>query len=63
VGSSIYSRTLLTISSSFDYNDKNGGTSFKGRHQNWGQYQMLADFSKWGIESLGEGLFCDKEND
>jgi len=60
VGSIIYSRTLLTISSSFDYNDKNGGTSFKDRHPNWQQYQMLEDFSKWGIESLGKSLFCPK---
>ncbi len=52
----------LTISNSFDYNDQNGGMSFKARHKNWRQYKMLEDFSKWGAKSLGESVFCLKEN-
>jgi hypothetical protein len=53
---------LLTILSSFDYSNKNGRTSFKAHHKDWNQYQMVKDFSKWGVKSLGESLFCPKEN-
>jgi hypothetical protein len=63
LGSSIYSHMLLTISSSFNYNNINGGTSFNSHHQNRRQYQMVEDFSKWGFESLGKSLFCPREND
>jgi hypothetical protein len=58
----LYSYTLLTLSNSFDYNDKNGGTSFKARHPNWRQNKMMEDFAKWGAESFGESSFCLKEN-
>jgi hypothetical protein len=61
VGISLYSYAFLTISNSFDYNDKNGGTSFKACHKNWRQYRMVEDFSKWGAQSFGESLFCLKK--
>jgi len=52
---------LLTASNRFDYNDMNGGTSFKDRYD-WKQYQMMKDFSKWGAESFDESLFRPKTN-
>ena len=53
---------FLTTSNSFDYNDKNGGTSFQARHKDWKQTQIMEDFFKWGAESFGESLSCLKEN-
>ena len=50
------------ISNSFDYNDANGGPSFKARHKDWRQYQIMEDFSKWGAESFSESTFRLKEN-
>jgi hypothetical protein len=47
---------------SFDYNDKNGGTSFKARHPNWRHNEIMDDFAKWGAESFGGILFCRKRN-
>jgi hypothetical protein len=52
---------FLTVRDSFDYNEQNGGISFKTCHKDWRQYQMVQDFLKWGIESFGESLFCLKE--
>jgi len=49
---------LLTVSNSFDYNDKNGGTSFKDSLPDWRQdanNAMMQGFLKWGAESFGEG--------
>jgi hypothetical protein len=57
-----HSYAFLTISNSFDYNDKNGGTSFWARHRNWRQHELLTDFQKWGAESFGKSLFCLEEN-
>ncbi|KAF8486612.1 hypothetical protein F5888DRAFT_1640084 [Russula emetica] len=37
----------------FDYNEQNGGISFKLCHKNWRQYEMVDDFSKWGTDSFG----------
>jgi hypothetical protein len=45
------------FSNSFDYNDANGGTSFKACHKEWRQYQMMDDFSKWGVQSFSESKF------
>ena len=58
----LYSYTFLTIPISFDYNDNNGGTSFKARHKNWGQYEIMDDFRTWGAESFGESSFCLNKN-
>jgi hypothetical protein len=52
---------LLTVSNSFDYNHENGGTSFRARHKNWEMYPIIDNFSVWGAESFGEGLFRLKE--
>ena len=49
---------LLTISNRFDYNEQNGVTSFKARHKNWRQNEIMEDFSTWGAEAHGENLFC-----
>jgi hypothetical protein len=57
-----YSPMLLTALNRFDYNDMNGANSFKASHNNWRQYQMMEDFSKWGAESFGESISCLKEN-
>jgi hypothetical protein len=58
----LYSYTFLTISNSFDYNDKNGGTSFKASHKNWRESQLVDDFTKWGAESFGRNLFSLKKS-
>jgi len=58
-----HSCTLLTVSNSFDFNEDNGGISFRDRHDGWGQYNVVKDFTKWGVESFGktgETLFCLK---
>jgi hypothetical protein len=47
----------LSQSNSFDYNENNGGTSFKARHPDWRQDPMMNDLLKWGAESFGESLF------
>jgi hypothetical protein len=61
VSARLYLYAFLTILNSFDYNDKNGGTSFKARHRNWRQHEIMDDFIKWGAESFGESLFCLKK--
>ena len=53
----------LTLSNRFDYNDKNGGTSFKDRHPDWRRSEIMDDFAKWGAESFGKSLFCRKRNE
>jgi hypothetical protein len=45
---------------SFDYNDQNGGTSFKDRHENWMQNPLVDDFLKWGAESFGRKLILSQ---
>jgi len=62
VSARFYSYTFLTISNSFDYNDKNGGTSFRACHRNWRQHEIIIDFQKWGAKSFGKRLFCLEEN-
>jgi hypothetical protein len=62
VGISFSSHTRLTVLNSFDYNDQNGGTSFKARHPNWRRAEIMDDFAKWGAESFGGSLFCLKRN-
>lgn len=47
---------------SFDFNDENGGTSFRNRHSGWENCDVIDDFSKWGAESFGETLFRLKES-
>jgi len=48
-------------SGSFDYNNDNGGTSFKAWNKGWEKYDMIKDFAKWGEWSFGESLFRFKE--
>ena len=38
----------LSCSGSFDYNNDNGGMSFKAWNKGWEKYEMIKDFAKWG---------------
>jgi hypothetical protein len=39
---------------SFDFNrELGGGASFKARHKDWQEDSMIADFSRWTMESFG----------
>ena len=49
--------THISQLNSFDYNEKNGGTSFKACHPDWRQDLLMDDFMKWGAESFSESLF------
>ena len=56
------SNAYLTIISSFDFNEKNSGTSFKAHHDNRLWDPMMWDFSKWSTELFGKWTFCVKKN-
>jgi hypothetical protein len=56
MGIRLYSYTFLTISDSFDYNDLNGGTSFKVCYEDWRKTDFGDDFIKWGAECFGKNI-------
>jgi hypothetical protein len=57
----LYSYVFLTISNRYDFTDENGGMSFKASYEDWKEYKMLRDFSRWGAEFFSKSSFYLKK--